>query len=230
MIQPLLRLEDVTIQYGKPSHGHLVLTDVDFSLAQQDWVTITGPSGIGKSSLLHIMAGLIPPSKGHVYYEGKELKRDKDRAMYRNQQIGMIFQGSQLHPALSVWENVALPSRLIHFRRSRFTEEERKRAAELLKIVGLEDKMDALPHQLSLGQRRRVAIARALMNQPKLLLADEPTNDLDLHLVEQVLEVFQEIHQSGVAIVLVTHQPLTSTYGTRHIQIRDGKLIERVLQ
>lgn len=226
MSEHLIRLEDVSIEYKVGKERNVVISDLNLDIYSGEWLTITGPSGIGKSSLLHVMAGLIPPSSGRIYYEDQILKNNKERANYRNRHIGVMFQGSQLHPSLSVWENVALPSRITSYWRSGFTAAEKERAYALLEEVGLAEKVNALPHQLSLGQRRRVAISRALMNKPQLLLADEPTNDLDPERVEQILQLFQKINDQGVTIVMVTHQEATKAYGKRHLKMQNGKLFE----
>lgn len=228
MSTALIRLEDITIQYRTGKIRHAVITNLDMEIRAGEWVTITGPSGIGKSSLLHLIAGLIPAHTGRIYYEGRELKNSNERAAYRNRHIGVMFQGSQLHPSLTVWENVALPSRIASYWRSSFTAGEKERSHHLLEQVGMGDKADSLPHQLSLGQKRRVAIARALMNEPKILLADEPTNDLDPERVEQIMQLFQHIHEQGVTIVMVTHQEGTRAYGKRHLHMQQGQLLEHV--
>ncbi len=222
----LIRLEEISLLYKQGKEEQHVIQNLQLEIGVGEWVMITGPSGIGKSSLLHLIAGLIPPSAGRIYYEDRELRNQRERAEYRNRHIGLMFQGSQLHPSLSVWENIALPSRIASYWRMGFTKEERERAHSLLEQVDLGEKADALPHQLSLGQKRRVAIARSLMNEPKLLLADEPTNDLDPERVEQILQLFQTIHQQGVTIVMVTHQEATRAYGKRHLLMKDGQLLE----
>lgn len=229
MSEALIRLDQISLSYKQGKHEQQVIRHVDLEIGDGEWVMITGPSGIGKSSLLHLIAGLIPSNSGAIYYEGRELRSQRERAQYRNRHIGIMFQGSQLHPSLSVWENIAFPSRIASYWRNRFTKEEKERAHFLLEQVDLAEKALALPHQLSLGQKRRVAIARALMNQPKLLLADEPTNDLDPERVEQILQLFQTIHEQGVTIVMVTHQIAASAYGKRHLLMKDGQLLESKL-
>lgn len=226
MSEALIRLENISLYYHQGKEKQHVIHELYLEIGVGEWVMITGPSGIGKSSLLHLIAGLIPPNSGAIYYEDRELRNQRERAQFRNCHIGLMFQGAQLHPSLSVWENIAFPSRIASYWRMGFTKEERERAFALLEQVDLAEKAQLLPHQLSSGQKRRVAIARALMNEPKLLLADEPTNDLDPERVEQILQLFQTIHQQGVTIVMVTHQMAASAYGRRHLLMKDGQLFE----
>lgn len=226
MMEPMIRSEALTIAYREGKRLLPVLKEITFSVAKGEWVMITGESGAGKSTLLYAVAGLIPPTSGRILIEGREYKTERERAEYRNKHVGVMFQGSPLLPSFLVWENVALPSRIAARRRSHFTREEKARAEELLEGLGISSLSGRYPHQLSLGQRRRVAIARALMNRPSLLLADEPTNDLDPDRVEQLLALFSGIHKQGVTLLMVTHDERTYRYGERRYRLEDGRISE----
>ncbi|CCQ93442.1 ABC transporter related protein [[Clostridium] ultunense Esp] len=226
MTEPMVSIENLSLSYRERRKKHQVLNGITLTVQKGEWVMITGESGAGKSTLLHVIAGLLPPSAGKIRIDGREYTTENERAQFRNKQIGVMFQGSPLLPTFLVWENVALPSRISAGNRSRFTPEERMRAIELLDQLGMREHSERYPHQLSLGQKRRVAIARALMNRPTLLLADEPTNDLDPIRVESLLSYFQKIHQQGMTIIMVTHQERPLQYGDRRIRLENGTLKE----
>jgi putative ABC transport system ATP-binding protein/lipoprotein-releasing system ATP-binding protein len=197
------------------------------SLEIQDgeFVIITGRSGSGKTTLLNLIAGLTPPTSGKVVLDGIDLWSipDHQQSLMRNQKIGFIFQFPSLLPSLTAIENVALPSIFNPNGGRRGFEE---RALELMAAMGLEDKIHAMPRQLSAGQQQRIVVARALFNQPEYLLADEPTSDLDEQTETEIMNLFQEIHrQRAITIVLVTHSSQLVSYGTRSIRMAEGRIV-----
>lgn len=226
MREPLVRLESLSISYRERRRSIPVLQEINLTVERGEWVMITGESGAGKSTLLYAIAGLIPPTEGRILIEGRAFTAERERAEYRNKHVGVMFQGSPLLPSFLVWENVALPARIASPSRSRFTPEEKERAIQLLEELGIGSLAERYPHQLSLGQRRRVAIARALMNRPSILLADEPTNDLDPDRVEQLLQLFERILRQGITMIMVTHDERSLKYGGKIYRLAEGKLSE----
>ena len=189
-------------------------------------MSIIGPSGSGKSTLMHILGCLDSPTKGTIKLDGIMLEKATGRelAAIRNQKIGFVFQFFNLLPKLNVLQNVELPMiySSVPFR------ERRDRAMEALKLVGLENRTKHRPSQLSGGQQQRVAIARALVNNPRIIMADEPTGNLDSHTGEAILELFRELSGKGRTIALVTHDPEIAAVTPRRIEIRDGKVAPTV--
>jgi len=199
--------------------------DVTLNVEQGEFVVITGRSGSGKTTLLSLVAGLTRPSSGQILLDGVEVWRlpDKEQALLRNQRIGFVFQFPSLLPTLTAVENVVLPTM---FGDNPNGKQSYERAVKLLEQVGLADKVRSYPRQLSGGQQQRVVIARALMNEPSILLADEPTSDLDELTEHEILALFQEIHaQTGVTVLLVTHSTELGRYGTRSIRMAGGELV-----
>ena len=191
-----------------------------------EFVVITGRSGSGKTTLLNLVAGLTRPTMGEVRFDGIEVWKlpDKEQSLLRNQRIGFVFQFPSLLPSLTSLENVMLPKM---FGPDNDQNKVKVRAGQLLEQVGLADKLHAYPRQLSGGQQQRVVIARALMNEPELLLADEPTSDLDEQTEHEIMALFQEIHaQTGVTALLVTHAAELGRYGTRSIQMVGGEIVD----
>jgi ABC-type lipoprotein export system ATPase subunit len=191
-----------------------------------EFVIITGRSGSGKTTLLNLVAGLTRPTMGEVRFDGVEVWKlpDKEQSLLRNQRIGFVFQFPSLLPTLTSLENVMLPA-MFGPDNDQATVE--ARARQLLEQVGLADKLHAHPRQLSGGQQQRVVIARALMNEPDLLLADEPTSDLDEQTEHEIMALFQEIHaRTGVTALLVTHTAELERYGTRSIQMAAGEIVD----
>jgi putative ABC transport system ATP-binding protein/lipoprotein-releasing system ATP-binding protein len=191
-----------------------------------EFVVITGRSGSGKTTLLNLVAGLTRPTMGEVRFDGIEVWKlpDKEQSLLRNQRIGFVFQFPSLLPSLTSLENVMLPKM---FGPDNDQKKVEVRAGQLLEQVGLADKLHAYPRQLSGGQQQRVVIARALMNEPELLLADEPTSDLDEQTEHEIMALFQEIHaQTGVTALLVTHAAELGRYGTRSIQMVGGEIVD----
>ena len=191
-----------------------------------EFVVITGRSGSGKTTLLNLVAGLTRPTMGEVRFDGIEVWKlpDKEQSLLRNQRIGFVFQFPSLLPSLTSLENVMLPKM---FGPDNDQKKVEVRAGQLLEQVGLAEKLHAYPRQLSGGQQQRVVIARALMNEPELLLADEPTSDLDEQTEHEIMALFQEIHaQTGVTALLVTHAAELGRYGTRSIQMVGGEIVD----
>ena len=207
-----------------------VLKGVSLAVAKGEMVALMGASGSGKSTLMNILGCLDRPTSGEYWLDGREISGFSlnQRAWLRNRMIGFVFQNFNLLPRTSALENVMVP--LSYAPKEVSDRHMRQRASELLKLVGLADRMDHQPSQLSGGQQQRVAIARSLVNSPTILLADEPTGNLDSHTSEEILQLFQHLNrEEGLTIILVTHNPGVSDYAQRTIHIRDG-LIENGLQ
>lgn len=198
------------------------LRSVTFSIARGEYVALMGPSGSGKSTLMNLIGCLDTPSKGAYFLSGQEVSRmnDQQLAEVRNREIGFVFQTFNLLPRLTALENVALP--LVYAGVSRT--ERLHRAAEVLDRVGLTSRMKHKPNELSGGQRQRVAVARALVNRPSILLADEPTGNLDSKTSIDIMNLFADIHAQGNTIVLVTHEEEIARYAHRIVRLRDGNI------
>ena len=199
------------------------LKDISLSIYPAEFVALIGSSGSGKSTLMHVLGLLDRPTGGKMFLEGKEVSAlsEDERAILRRDKIGFVFQSFNLLPRLTAQENVELP--LIYNNVSQ--SDRAKRAAEKLALVGLSDRLDHLPGELSGGQQQRVAIARALINNPAVILADEPTGNLDSHSSQEVMAIFNKLHQSGKTIVLVTHDSQIADFAQRKITIKDGLVI-----
>ncbi|NTV13245.1 MAG: ABC transporter ATP-binding protein [Desulfobulbaceae bacterium] len=193
---------------------------MDFCIDDGEFVSIMGQSGSGKSTLLSIMGGLNHPSRGQLVIDGLDLYAlsSEQRADFRSEYIGIIFQSFQLIPYLTVLENIKLPMAITGVKGSR----QEQMAKEVLGRVGLKDKGGRLPDQLSGGEQERVAIARAIVNHPPILLADEPTGNLDSHTAEEIMGMLQELNREGQTIIMVTHNPESCRYTGRTIEVRDG--------
>jgi ABC-type lipoprotein export system ATPase subunit len=199
--------------------------DVSLEIARGEFVVVTGRSGSGKTTLLNLAAGLTRPTSGRVLLDGQDLWKmgDRQRTRLRNRAVGFGFQCPSLRPALTVLENVTLPTIFGPNGAGPGTTE---RARELLESVGLTEKVASFPRQLSAGQQQRVVVARALFNRPEVLLADEPTSDLDEQTEREIMEHFAEIHaQTGVTVVLVTHTTQLIRYGTRAVRMAEGRIL-----
>lgn len=201
-----------------------VLKDVNLDVEEGEYVAIMGPSGSGKTTLMNLIGCLDRLSSGVCLLDGKDISEmtENQLADLRGQVIGFVFQQADLLPSLNARDNVALP--LLY--RGVSKKERRERAEEMLKKVGLEDRMDFRPNQLSGGQRQRVAIARALVGHPKLLLADEPTGALDSISGQQIMELFRQLHNEGITIIMITHSQEVAEEAERICLIRDGILTE----
>ncbi len=222
----MIELRSVTKIYpeAKQCHAVTALDNVTLKIEAGEFLVVTGRSGSGKTTLLNISAGLARPTSGQVLLDGADLwsMTDAIRSRLRNRKIGFVFQFPSLLPSLTVLENVTLPTSFGGDR----AEGRSPRAAELLDLIGLSDKIGALPRQLSAGQQQRVVIARALVNQPEVLFADEPSSDLDEQTEREIMTLFADIHRdTGVTIVMVTHTTELVSYGTRAIEMAMGGIL-----
>lgn len=220
--RPILKVRGLSKIYRTPSHELTVLREINLTLQEGDTCAIIGPSGSGKTTLLGICAGLDDASHGRVLLEGKLLgELDQDaRAALRNRLVGFVFQSFQLIPTLTAIENVLVPLEL------RGESGREKEAAELLKQVGLGDRLDHYPLQLSGGEQQRVALARAFIHRPKILFADEPTGNLDAETSEPIVEMlFRLNREAGTALVLVTHDPALAARARRVVKMSGGMIV-----
>jgi putative ABC transport system ATP-binding protein len=217
----LIKLRNIHKVYHMGSTDVHALSGVDLDIYPGEFVSITGASGSGKSTMMGILGCLDRPTEGEYYFDNDLASQfgDKDLARIRNSSIGFVFQTFNLLPRTSASENVAVP--LFYSRKIRT----HHRALEALQMVGLADRASHTPSELSGGERQRVAIARAIVNSPKLILADEPTGNLDTHTGAQIMMIFHQLHQNGATIVLVTHEPDIASQAQRVVQMRDGKII-----
>ncbi len=217
---PLVEAKGLTREFDD---GHVqALRGVDFTIHEGEFVAITGPSGCGKSTLLQLLGSLDRPTSGELLYRGESLPDRPDPAVYRACEIGFIFQAFHLLPTFTASENVQIPM----FETSRSLSERRERAAELLKLVGLEHRLDHFPSKLSGGERQRVAIARSLANGPSLLLADEPTGNLDSKNAHLILDLIVRLQQEqGRTMIMVTHDPSIAERAGRTLQMKDGRVV-----
>jgi len=223
-MSPVIQLENIEKVYDTGAVPVYALRDVNLDIRRGEFVAIMGTSGSGKSTLMNILGCLDRPTAGRYLLEGMDVSQlDKDqRAIVRNQKLGFVFQGFNLLRRTTALENVELP--LIYAGVP--AAERARRARVALSIVGLAHREDNQPNQLSGGQQQRVAIARALVNDPSMLLADEPTGNLDTQTSIDVMNVFQRLNrESGITIVLVTHEPDIAAYAGRIITVRDGRIV-----
>jgi len=221
-IKKVFRQGDLTVE---------VLKGIDLTIDRGEFVAIMGPSGSGKSTLMYIMGCLDRPTEGKYYLNGIDVfsLSDEELSKLRAQFIGFVFQSFYLIPYLSVLDNVLVPVDYLpkEERKKRFREKNpEERARELLKRLGMEERIKFKPAELSGGQKQRVAIARALINSPEVILADEPTGQLDSASGKAVMETFKELHREGKTVIVVTHDPAVASYADRVIKIKDGKIEE----
>jgi len=202
-----------------------VLVDIDLDIASGDYVALMGPSGSGKSTLLNLIAGIDKPSSGEIRVSGIDIAQlsDAELAMWRAANVGFIFQFYNLMPVLTAFGNVELPLQLTSLSRS----ERRERVATALELVGLADRATHLPNELSGGQQQRVAIARALITDPAIIVADEPTGDLDRTTAEEILALLERLHaELGKTIIMVTHDPKAAEKAQRLVHLEKGVLVD----
>jgi putative ABC transport system ATP-binding protein len=225
-MNPVISVRELTKTYQMGEVAVQALRSVSLDVEGGEFVTVVGPSGSGKSTLMHILGCLDQPTSGQYFLEGRDVARlsDDEISGIRNRQIGFVFQGFNLLARTSALENVELP--LLYSSDGSSSATRRKRALEALEAVGLADRAQHHTNQLSGGQQQRVAIARALLNNPSILLADEPTGNLDSRTSVEVMEIFQSLKESrGITIVLITHEPEVAAYGSRIVAFRDGVVV-----
>jgi putative ABC transport system ATP-binding protein len=223
-INCVLRVEDIHRSLLLGGQTINILRGISFAVLEGEWVAITGPSGSGKSTLLGILGGIDRPTQGQVVLDGAPVSNmsEASLARVRNQKVGIVFQAFHLIPSMTALENVEAPL-YINPRRLKA----RAIACHMLGEVGLADRLDHLPNQLSGGEQQRVAIARALVNQPRILLADEPTGNLDTATSRQVLTLIGQLRQSyKLTVIMVTHDPNVAEYADRQLRVVDGKLVD----
>jgi len=220
----LITLRQINKVYHMESVDVPALRNVSAEIAAGEFVAIMGHSGSGKSTLLNLLGCLDTPDSGSYHLDGEEVSRLGSDALarIRNQKIGFVFQNFNLLPRTTAEENVELP---LYYGKPMRSAERRKRAQTLLTRLGLKGRMQHHPGQLSGGQQQRVAIARALVNEPPLILADEPTGNLDSHSADDIMALFQELNREGITIVMVTHEPDIAQFAKRVIQMRDGEIV-----
>jgi len=218
----ILRVEHLSKTYGKDNTQVVALNDISFSVDKGEFVAIVGPSGSGKSTLLHILGGVDRPSKGHVYVEGSDVfsLNENNLAIFRRRQVGLIYQFYNLIPILNVLENISLPVMLDG------KEPNQDYLNELVRTLGLENRVNHLPNELSGGQQQRVSIGRALIYHPSLLLADEPTGNLDSKSSEEIMELLEISNRKyGQTIIMITHDEELAMHANRIITIEDGNIV-----
>jgi putative ABC transport system ATP-binding protein len=219
----LIEVRGLFKSYDTAAGPFPVLKDVNLAIGAGEYVAVMGPSGSGKSTFMNILGCLDRPSEGDYLLDGKRAATlDKDQlAHLRGRSIGFVFQGFNLLPRMNLEDNVALP--LVYSGIEK--EERRRRGREMLAKVGLEQYTKSLPNRISGGQQQRVAIARALVNRPRLILADEPTGNLDSHTGEEIMALFNALNAEGITIVLVTHEPDIAAHARRQVRFLDGRIV-----
>jgi putative ABC transport system ATP-binding protein len=220
---PLVVVRALTKVFPGGGEALRAVSDVSFELEPGGFVAITGPSGSGKSTLLHLLGGIEKPTAGEILVAGTAIHAlgEPDLARYRLKQVGFIFQAFHLIPNLTIYNNVAMPGLLAGAASAPL----RKRVMTLLESMGIPDKADRLPHELSGGQQQRAAIARAMVNDPDLIMADEPTGNLDSASGEAVLQLLGELNDRGKTLLMVTHDARIASWAGRQLRMRDGKLV-----
>ena len=213
-------MRGIVRRYQMGSHVVNALAGVDLEVDRNEYVALMGPSGSGKTTFMNIIGCLDTPSEGTYILNGQDVTRmvDDELAYIRNREIGFVFQTFNLLPRASAMQNVELP--LIYAGVD--SKERKERVAESLRAVGLEDRVDHRPNELSGGQRQRVAIARALVNRPSLILADEPTGNLDSKSGEEIMRLFEDLHRQGHTLIVVTHDDAIAAHAHREVRLRDG--------
>jgi len=223
--QNIVEIRNVTKIYQQGEINVTALDNISLDIGAGEFLALMGPSGSGKSTLLHIIAGIDRPTSGQCVVQGVDVARlsESQLADWRNRNVGFVFQTFNLIPVLTAFENVELPLLLTHLK----SKERRKHVETALDLVGLADRGHHLPRQLSGGQEQRVAIARALVTDPQLLVADEPTGNLDAQSAHDVLEILSSLRrETGKTVILVTHDPKAAAFGSRSIHLEKGQLLE----
>jgi putative ABC transport system ATP-binding protein len=219
----LIEIRDVTKTYGQGETAVHALRGVSLRVEAGEYVAVMGSSGSGKSTLMNILGCLDVPTRGEYWLDGSNVARlsEDQQALVRGRKIGFIFQSFNLIPRTTALANVELPLTYAHLRRT----ERRKRASRALELVGLADRTGHRPNQLSGGQQQRVAIARALATGPRILLADEPTGNLDAHSTDEVLGMFDQLHADGRTIIVITHEHEVAARARRLVHVSDGRIV-----
>ena len=218
----ILKVENLTKKYGKKENEVIAIKDMSFSVEKGDFVAIVGSSGSGKSTLLHLIGGVDRPTSGKVYIDGKDIYSltEDELAIFRRRQVGIIYQFYNLIPILNVEENITLPCDLDG------KEIDKSKIEEILKILGLEERRYHLPNELSGGQQQRVAIGRSIINNPAIILADEPTGNLDSKTSKEIIDLLQEYNKKyNQTIIMITHDLEIAQKANRVIKIEDGKIV-----
>ena len=220
----MIELSNIVKRYMMGDEEILALNGVDLFVGRNEYVALTGPSGSGKSTLMNLIGCLDTPSEGRYVLNGRDTStmNDNELARVRNQEIGFVFQSFHLLPRITVLQNVMQP--LVY--RGVPSAERQRLATEALKQVGLGDRLGHRPNQLSGGQRQRVAVARALVGKPSILLADEPTGNLDSKTSAEIMALFDELHRRGQTVVVVTHEPDIAAHCQRTIRVSDGRIVQ----
>jgi len=223
-VTPVIEASNVSRVFPMAAGPVAALRDVSLGIADGEYLGVVGPSGCGKSTLLHVLGCVDVPTTGQIKFQGRDVSglSDADRSRLRLREIGFVFQRFFLLPMLTAFENVELPQAEAGVART----ERRARARELLDFVGLGRRADHRPSELSGGEMQRVAIARALANRPRLLLADEPTGELDQATGEQIISLLDRLHADGTSVVVVTHDPAVASRAHRLVTMRDGQIVE----
>ncbi len=218
----MIEVENLIKVYRRGEIEVIAIRDVTLSIKDREFVMLVGPSGSGKTTFLHLLGGIDRPTAGKIFVNGKNIAffNDKELTDYRRKDVGMVFQFFNLIPTLTAIENVMLPMQFIGMGRS----ERKKRAEELLKLVGIYERKDHYPDEMSGGEQQRVAIAVALANDPPLILADEPTGELDTQTGLEIIEIFKKLNDEGKTVIIATHDMRLEQYATRLLEIRDGKI------
>ncbi|MBD3724854.1 MAG: ABC transporter ATP-binding protein [Flavobacteriaceae bacterium] len=222
MSKPIIEIKGITRDFPLGEEIVHVLKGINLTINKGEYVALMGPSGSGKSTLMNILGCLDTPTSGSYVLNGKHVSKmhDDELAEIRNKEIGFVFQTFNLMPRTTALDNVALP--MVYAGKNK--EDRNSRATEVLTQVGLQDRMDHKPNQLSGGQRQRVAVARALVNHPAMILADEPTGNLDSKTSVEIMNLFDEIHANGNTVILVTHEEDIAAHAHRIIRLRDGMI------
>lgn len=222
----LLEVQNVSKKYRHNDSEFFAVNDISLSVDKGDFIAICGQSGSGKSTLFHMISGLLKPDKGQIIFDNKDIvgMNDSEIAQYRSSEIGYILQGQSVLKNFNVIENICLPAYLSN------NNDTYERARELLKKVGLERYEKSYPDQLSGGEMRRVAIARALINNPRLLIADEPTSNLDRENTIYIMELLKKVHEDGISVIISTHDMIYKDYVDKAITMDKGDLLEESYQ